>query len=113
MIFCLPQLRRPAWVFGNCCAGTVTGAESTNTHPHPLRELAASLLLWALALMVGLLLVGRMPASWAFWRTLAQAKTRPLTKATRMAVTLPKVMGAEEDLAADGDGSLLSAPTIE
>ena len=79
----------------------------------PLHELAASLLLWALALMVGLL-VGRMPTSWAFWRTLAQVKTRPLTKPRKMAVTLPKVTGASKKIRPlMAMGSLFSEPTIE
>lgn len=68
-------------------------------------------MLWALALMVGCE-VGRM--DWAFCRTLARAKTRPLTKPRMMADTLPKVTGASKKIRPlTAMGSLLSAPTIE
>jgi hypothetical protein len=76
-------------------------------------EFAASLLLCELALIVGWC-VGSALLADIDCRTLDQAKTRPLTKPTKIADTLPKVIGASKKISPlTARGSLFRAPTIE
>jgi len=108
MIFCLPQLRRPAWVFGNCCAGTVTRAESTNTHTRTLSRVGGVPAALGAGAHGGLVAGGEDAGVLGLLADLGPGEDEAADEADKDGGNAAESDGGvEEDQAADGDGELV------